>query len=333
MKCENRWFVLVLVVLLLVSGALVLSATGVLDESEHLPIISLGPGASCAVTPDPGVRTALVADIDMASRSVFVESYLLSDKAVIASLQRARKRGCDVRVIMEEAPYGGFSLNVATRNQLRSAGIDAVWGNRIYSFSHAKFLVIDGTLSWLMTANLTKSAFDTNRDVFLRSHDDRLAAELTGVFRADRNRGPCKPGRLVVSPGNARGILRSLLMEAQTSVDVAVEVFDEPEIEGVLRSLVRKGIRVRVQLATPDRIAVNKDTYDRLALFGAAVCYVEEPYLHTKYIIVDGRLAYVGSHNFTAGSIDENREVGIITADSTVVDALHSVFDTDWSAP
>ena len=60
-------------------------------------------------------------------------------------------------------------MNQTVRNELRSSGIDANWGNRVYSFTHAKYVVIDDTIAWIMTANLSKSAFD------------RIARSLSGL--------------------------------------------------------------------------------------------------------------------------------------------------------
>jgi phosphatidylserine/phosphatidylglycerophosphate/cardiolipin synthase-like enzyme len=48
--------------------------------------------------------------------------------------------------------------------------------------------------------------------------------------------------------------------------------------------------------------------------------------------VVDGHLAYVGSHNLSAGSLDENREVGIVTDDSMVVSTLETTFSGDWDS-
>ena len=43
-------------------------------------------------------------------------------------------------------------------------------------------------------------------------------------------------------------------------------------------------------------------------------------YLHAKAIVADHRTAFVGSQNFSSSSLDDNRELGIITADPSVVD-------------
>jgi phosphatidylserine/phosphatidylglycerophosphate/cardiolipin synthase-like enzyme len=52
--------------------------------------------------------------------------------------------------------------------------------------------------------------------------------------------------------------------------------------------------------------------------------------LHAKCIIADGKAAYVGSENMTANSLDNNREMGIIVQDPSVVNKLSAVAAEDW---
>jgi phosphatidylserine/phosphatidylglycerophosphate/cardiolipin synthase-like enzyme len=53
--------------------------------------------------------------------------------------------------------------------------------------------------------------------------------------------------------------------------------------------------------------------------------------MHAKIIIVDGRIAFVGSENISAQSLDQNRELGIIVSDSSVLDKLQTTFQSDWA--
>ena len=54
------------------------------------------------------------------------------------------------------------------------------------------------------------------------------------------------------------------------------------------------------------------------------------PYVHAKLIVVDQRLAYVGSHNLDRASLSYNREVGIIIVREDAVQALCATFESDW---
>ena len=57
----------------------------------------------------------------------------------------------------------------------------------------------------------------------------------------------------------------------------------------------------------------------------------DTPYMHSKMILVDGKLAYVGSVNFSVNSTTKARELGIIFANDAVAGQIHTVFDADWA--
>ncbi|RIE10904.1 hypothetical protein SMC3_03070 [Candidatus Cryosericum hinesii] len=328
----TKWFTVLIAALL--AAALGLGWMGFRDAAPAsvTPVVSLGAEALCVVTPSEQVRSLVVDDILNARKSVLVECYLISDPSIVQALQTAKLHGCDVRVLMEEAPFGGFSMNQTVRNELRSAGIDANWGNRVYSFTHAKYIVIDEATAWVMTANLSKSAFDNNREILIRTSSQSVVEDLVRIFSADRQRNPCAAGSLVVSPVNARQRLLGLLGGAFHSVDIASEVLDDPETCKLLQDLAGRGVIVHVLVAAPESIASNAVTRSELEGTGVIIRYLETPYLHAKYVVVDGHLAYVGSHNLSAGSLDENREVGIVTDDSMVVSTLETTFSGDWDS-
>jgi len=327
-----RWFTVLIAVLLVAALGLGWMGLRGTAPASAIPAVPLGAQALCVVTPSDQARSLVVDDILKAQKSVLVECYLISDHAIVQALQSARLRGCDVRVIMEETPFGGFSMNQTVRNELRSSGIDASWGNRVYSFTHAKYVVIDEVVAWIMTANLSKSAFDKNREILVRTCSQSVVEDLVRIFWADRRRNPCTAGSLVVSPVNARQRLLGMLKGSCRSVDIASEVFDDQETCRLLQDLAARGVVVRVLVAAPERIAVNAVARSELEGTGVTIRYLESPYLHAKYIVVDGHVAYVGSHNLSTGSLDENREVGVITDDSIVVSTLVTTFSGDWDS-
>ena len=53
-------------------------------------------------------------------------------------------------------------------------------------------------------------------------------------------------------------------------------------------------------------------------------------YMHAKLIIIDQRLAFVGSQNLTRVSLNNNREVGIIIKNADSVKTLSTTFMLDW---
>lgn len=327
-----RWFTILIAALLIAALGLAWMGLRGAVPASAIPTVPLGAQALCVVTPDDQARSLVVGDIMEARKSVLVECYLISDPAIVQALRSARLRGCDVRVLMEEAPFGGFSMNQKIRNELRSFGIDTMWGNRIYSFTHAKYIVIDDAIAWVMTANLTKSAFDKNREVLIKTCSQEIVKDLVRIFWADRRRNPCAAGSLVVSPVNARQRILAMLRGSYRSIEIASEVFDDQETCRLLQDLARRGVIVRVLVAAPERIAANAVIKSDLEGTGVSIRYLDSPYLHAKYIVIDERVAYVGSHNLSAGSLDENREVGLVTDDNLIVSTLTASFSGDWES-
>ena len=58
-------------------------------------------------------------------------------------------------------------------------------------------------------------------------------------------------------------------------------------------------------------------------------------YIHAKTVIADygtsTAKAFVGSENFSSNSLNDNRELGLITTDSGVISGLESTFNGDFS--
>jgi len=103
---ENIWFGTVIVLLLTVALTMGWLGWKTAPDAVQPHDISLAQGTLCFTTPGSEVRGKLVDDIVGAHTSVLVECYLISDPAVVEALQTAKLHGCDVRVIMEENPFG-----------------------------------------------------------------------------------------------------------------------------------------------------------------------------------------------------------------------------------
>jgi phosphatidylserine/phosphatidylglycerophosphate/cardiolipin synthase-like enzyme len=56
-----------------------------------------------------------------------------------------------------------------------------------------------------------------------------------------------------------------------------------------------------------------------------------DPYIHAKAIIVDGTSMYVGSANLTDNSMDNNRELGLVTQTGNVISPVQAAINTDFS--
>ena len=54
--------------------------------------------------------------------------------------------------------------------------------------------------------------------------------------------------------------------------------------------------------------------------------------IHAKYMVVDGKQAFIGSQNFDWRSLEHIHETGLRISDATVVSQVQAIFNQDWQA-
>jgi phosphatidylserine/phosphatidylglycerophosphate/cardiolipin synthase-like enzyme len=163
----------------------------------------------------------------------------------------------------------------------------------------------------------------------MTTHPDAVGT-AAAIFETDWTRGPePDPAPLVVSPTNARAQLLNLIRSATVSLDVYAEVLADREVLAALADAATRGVTVRLIVSpSPD----NADARAALAAAGVQVRLSKALYVHAKLIVADASRAFVGSQNFSATSLDQNRELGIIIDDPVALARLIRTVNLDVSA-
>lgn len=327
-KSFNLFLTVIVLILFLVYGYLFQGFASIFSPQATLPTLE---SAQLFVEPDDG-RSYIIDAIDNAKESVDLEVYILSDSKIISALINAKNRGAVVRVILEESPYLGYGANKETKNKLAHYGVDVKWSNRVYKFTHSKFFVTDKVNGYILTLNLSKSAFTKNREFGVIIRDSISVGELEKIFQADWDRKPYKVAEspLVVSPENARIKLENLIKGAEKEILVYAEVMNDADFEKLLVTKAQSGVSVCVILADPAAIDSNAGAYERFLTSKIQVSICSTPFTHAKAILVDDSAAYIGSINFSTTSFDKNREVGIIVSSPEVISKLKTTFLYDF---
>jgi phosphatidylserine/phosphatidylglycerophosphate/cardiolipin synthase-like enzyme len=294
--------------------------------------------AGLLVEPDEG-RDAIERAINGAQRSVDLVVYLLSDRQTVAALKAVQGRGVQVRVMLEEHPYGGGPGNGAVAQDLQSAGIKTAWSNPTFRLTHQKTLIIDDQSAWVMTLNLTASAFTRNREFAVSITDPAAVTEIRQVFDADWNREAVQPQQasLVWSPNNSRTKTLSVIRGAKRTLDIYNEEMQDNETETALAQAAQRQVTVRVLMTGASGGSdANEPGRQRIRQAGVQVRLIDAPYIHAKMLLADegsdGALAFMGSENISSASLDQNRELGVLVNDAAHRQRLHEVFDHDWAA-
>jgi cardiolipin synthase A/B len=260
------------------------------------------------IEPDAGAESIL--DLVGAARSsVWMEMYLLTDARAIAALAGRARAGCDVRVILEPAPYLNEDANRPAFAELTAAGALVRWATPRFSYTHAKTLIIDHARLVVMTLNLTGAGLGGNREYVAVDDDAGDVAAAEAIFVADETGDVATAaGRLVTSPDASRAALTGLIAQATSSLSIETEELTDQAIVGALLSARARDVAVTFVWPGPPDLGGG---FARLAAAGAIVRAVTDPTIHAKVVVADGRSLYLGSANFTPTSLDRNRELGL----------------------
>ncbi|MBA2682731.1 MAG: hypothetical protein H0U76_30610 [Ktedonobacteraceae bacterium] len=285
------------------------------------------------VEPAAGEQVILDA-IHNAHQSVWLEMYLLTDNNSIQALEDAAGRNVNVRVMLEQNPFGGGSPQ-ATLDALKAAGASTEFTNPSFKITHEKGMIIDGNTAFIMTSNFTYSALNgKNREYGIIDTVPQDVKEVTDIFNADWDRSTVQlsDDNLVVSPVNARNDLTTLISSAQKSLIVEAEELYDTNIAQAIAADAQRGVQVQVILPTPQKQPDYNDSgITTIKAAGAQVKEDPQLIMHAKMVVVDGKQAFVGSENFSSASLDSNRELGLLFSDPQSISTLQQTFDQDWT--
>ena len=284
---------------------------------------------SIIVEPNGNHGSELTSAISAAQHSVYMTMYELDSSAVIDALVARQQAGLDVEVILDGSTTCK-SWNTPAYNTLQGAGVAVVWSSTSFTYTHEKTVIIDGKTAWIMTMNANTSPPTDNREYLAIDTDPGDVAEATAVFQADHAHQSITPaGQLVVANTNARQELVALIASATQTLDVEVEELSDLYSTGVVNAIAQaatRGVAVRVVLANATPTSSQTQAIAKIKAAGAHVVVTgptsssgmpSNPYIHAKAIVVDcvsGTCArgFVGSENFSGGSLGYNRELGVI---------------------
>jgi len=288
---------------------------------------------SVEILAEPSDRASrLLGAINGAKTSIHVTMYLLGDKRFIDALVAQTRAGLDVKVVLNKSfPPGGGTGNQPAFDTLTAAGVSVKWAPVGFTLTHEKCVLVDRKQAWIMTMNLESSSSQNREFLAIDTHPADVD-EAEAVFAGDYANMPVVPtGALLVAPVNARDRLVALIQSAKTSVDVEGEEMSDTKIVGALVAAKKAGFAVRVVLPKPTRPASSAQgaAVRDLTAAGVVVVSVATPYIHAKAIVVDGARAYVGSENYTTGSLQYNRELGLITDNAAAVAVVASTITKD----
>lgn len=273
--------------------------------------------------------------------------YELSDRRIEKALAVAATRGVSVRVILDRRGYEPGRENPIAVSYLRAHGVQTRYAPQRFALDHEKALIVDRHRALIMTLNLTPEYYASDRDFIVADerHADvaeiearfdrdwaaaRHAASVHATEEASPQAGAAAPPRLVFSPGAAPRLL-ALIASARHAVQLESEELDDHRVVSALCADARRGVSVEVTM-TYQR-ASQPSLLDIEHCGGSVHLYPPNAslYIHAKAIVVDRRVAFVGSQNLSAQSLDYDRELGIVFTAATLVRSLSHTLAADFA--
>lgn len=309
------------------------SGEGVPAPATTISAPTPAPGALSLLTePDQSIEP-IYRLLQTARHSIDLTMYELVDPQLVEILETAAARGVAVRVCLDTNREK--AANKAAYDQLNAHGVHVMWAATRYAATHEKAIVVDGNVAAVMSLNLTSRYYDDTRDFAVLDKQPADVAAIEQVFNADFTHAKTRPPNgldLVWSPG-AEAALVELIREAHTSLLVENEEMALPALTSALIDAAHRGVQVGVVMTNQPDWAAD---FDKLRRAGVAVRTYEPSaalYIHAKAIVADAGTAqqrvFVGSQNFSAASLQRNRELGLLTADPVLVAAIASTITSD----
>ncbi|MDI6781736.1 MAG: phospholipase D-like domain-containing protein [bacterium] len=319
----------------MITKLLALSLILLLPYSCHAGVVPSPYPADIIVLPNDGQKPILEL-IRNATESVWMCSYKLSDKKIISSLCIAKQCGVDVRVMLEGKPYGSSTVNTEAANKLVGAGITFSWSNPQFTITNANYIIIDHRKIVLLTLDLTEESLAQYRGYGVFIGDPKVVREAEAVFIADWQKHekkeyasacPC----MLISPDNSRQRLLEIISNSKKKIWIQAYLLQDEEIIGCLIEAKRRRVNIKIILAEAAPLVndINLKTKKYLSNQGISVKLQRTPCPQGIMMLIDEKIAFVGSQGLDTQSLNDYREMGVVITHSQVIKRLKWMFSHD----
>lgn len=280
----------------------------------------------------------VISFIEKAKGPLVVDNYFISDRNIVQAIRARVEAGGDTLVILEPKPYGMSRSAVAREYaELKETGANVIDAPERFAnghaFDHAKYAV-SGNEALIGTANWSFAGFSRNCEYLYITSDPVVVNALQQVAIADANgradQNPSPPN-LIISP--QPDVVSKLQSVINQPGPVGIETEEVQPDNPLNQTLAAKGSLA--YMIIPDKLSDREmAVVNGLRQDGVHIRTISVPYMHAK-LIVGGTEVFLGSQNFSATSLEANREIGIILSKASHpggAQELTDQFNADWRA-
>lgn len=296
-------------------------------------------------SPNQDAHQPLIDAISGSNYSINMVMYHLSDPTVGSALMFAAKRGVQVRILFDRGEWKNpHDSQLVT--DMQNAGVQLVPASAAFRITHEKAAVFDNRIAMISTMNQIRN-YMSMFDMGILTTDQNVIAEFNQVFEADWQNAasngqytpPLANANLVWSPVNSEAKLVNLINRAIYRIELTSENMGDAHVQNALMDAASRGVAVRVLVPMCDAGVSNFNYPFVMALRQARVdarmmpgpASPSAPYIHAKSIIIDQKIAYLGSENFSTSSLTLSREVGVIDENPYLAVDIDNLFESLWA--
>jgi phosphatidylserine/phosphatidylglycerophosphate/cardiolipin synthase-like enzyme len=289
------------------------------------------------VLPDD-TAAPIVEAINAAKTSLNVRMFLFTDETLLSAVIAAKKRGVNVRVMLNPARRHGESENEEARKTSTDAGIEVRDSNPAFDLTHQKSMVIDNEVGFVESLNWEPKDLTETRDYAVVTKHGLEVSEMVACFDADweqKDFTPHPDSKLIWCPDNGRQRVAAFIDAAKDTLWVQNERYQDTVIIERLVRAAERGVKVHILTKKPHSLKADKliEGVGGLRILqdvGVKVHTTHHLKLHAKMMLADSKRAIIGSINLAPGSFDSRRELAIETDNHHVVKRLEEIAQHDW---
>ncbi|TGK78517.1 PLD-like domain protein [Leptospira noumeaensis] len=284
------------------------------------------PGRDIAEEKKRLVKDVLLSEIRKAKISIRAYLYSIDDYEIISELYLKKRMGVQIQL---------FGDKEEDYSELESFGLEIKrWsGSGIH---HTKIWIIDKTRVFMGTGNFTTHGLLTDHNVYWTQNiSEKESFEMISTLEGKNPRGFFQLGflRYYTSPEAGLEIQQQLLDavdQAQHSIKYLIYSHYDPVLSLKLLEANKRGVRVEgiynsPMSTNPEGIFLSKSLSFPSQIWedgNVDFVYKNDRYLggllHHKTMIIDDKIVYTGSYNFSVSARDKNKEVFVRMEHPTV---------------
>ncbi len=342
---------------------------GAKSYQEHHPLIETDffHGNVSLFTEGMPLFDALFQDIDQATTSIFIHFFIVREDPIslrfVHKLIEKAKEGLDVKLSVD---YIGNSLSKKTIDRLEHNGVEFVNSRspELHSFfysinhrNHRKLAVIDDQIGYIGGFNIGEEYIGNNQEFgYWRDYHLRITGEATSAIQTqfardwtedtkefmelpklnEKNRGRNKEIKFMFSTGvELENKMIDLINEAKSSITIATPYFiPSKRVRKVLIRAHNQGVKVKLLIpdntdawfTKPPSYLITKE----LITEGIDIYLYTKGFFHGKVMVIDDKLADIGTANWDPRSMYLNDEANCIITDKDIVSEVNKQLSEDF---